>query len=178
MHLCAAVFIHHPTFWHGIHPSSSLFSGDGATWQGHVSQSISTLSSTGISIWRNALLSWLGVVCLQEMCACVCVCVCVCMWLWLWLWLWHVVSGWAGPYPVIHLSAPKPLSWWGSSEHCHLTSTMTIIVCWRWKMADWNDISDNWWNSLACFLVDVWKIVCALSTTVSIMSTSVTTDMI
>lgn len=43
------------------HPSSSLVSADGATWQGHVSQSISTLSCTGTSICRSALPSRLGV---------------------------------------------------------------------------------------------------------------------
>lgn len=72
-HFCAAVFAPPD------HLSSSLFSGDGATWQGHVSQSISTLSSTGISICCSALPSRLEVVGLQETRAHACMCACVCV---------------------------------------------------------------------------------------------------
>lgn len=114
----------HPTFCHGIHPSSSLFSGDGATWQGHVSQSISTLSSTGISTCRSALPSRLGVVCLWKTCLCARVCVCV-----------TVTCGLRLSWP---LSSHPPVSTKAivMVRHCHLTSPMTITVSWRWKMAD------------------------------------------
>lgn len=46
--------------------------------------------------------------------------------------------------PVIHLSKPKPLSWWGSEEHRHFTSTMTITVPWRWEVSGYNIQSQMW----------------------------------
>lgn len=71
--LLLPVCLYHPAFCHGIHLSSSLFSADGATWQGHRSQSIPTLSSAGISICHSALPSRLGVACWRETSLCVCV---------------------------------------------------------------------------------------------------------
>ncbi len=140
--LLLPICLYHLAFCYGIHLSSSLFGADGATWQGHGSQSIPTLSSAGISICHSALPSRLGVACWRETSLCVCV-----------LGKWgRVVEGWASLYcnaplfllPVIHLSKPKPVSWWGSEEHHHFTSTMTITVPWRWEMAANNSQSQIW----------------------------------